>query len=549
MSKTYLSSNEMKEKFNLSDKDLRNIRESNTVPFMKQGRSYQYELQEELSKTFFPKPVETTSLSTTTDYEHIEKQFGNGELTLPTYYEYSGFANSKKQLELTKLQERDQLIEIYRKIAERPEVANSIDEIVNEMLSPFDGGEIIKVAFDDEEKKIGDSTKTAVKEAFDKIISLLDFKNEGDEIIRDWYRDGFVPFECIYNNTSIKKGLRRLVQISPFKFKRLLDLADNTHFYSYQENLQDLEIYNRNSVTGPKWSEEQIVVAKSGKLDPTKTYDTSYLREALKAINDLSHVENSLIVYRITRASEKNIWNIDVGNLPVQKAKQHLSAVAKDINTNLKYNSETGQVSADVAVGVQSNWIFPSRNGKQKTEVSSIDGNVDFVSKLEDLDYFRRKVNEALKIPIGRLDQQSTLDFSSEDILREELKFTLFINKLRRRFSQSLILPLIERELFSTGKVSKEEWEDIKQKVELKWNNANAIVAKAAANNLKTKIESLAEVEQSGLVGKYISIKFILENILQMSQEEYDEQKKQIDKEREQGMYPEPEVENNNYRG
>jgi len=542
MSKIFYSSQEMKTTYGLTDKELKNIRESSSVPYVKMGRGYQYEINEELSKTFFPKPQDTSNLSTTADFEHIEKDFSDKELTLPEYNTYSGSVSTKKVIQLNKLEERDNLIEIYRTIAEKPEVSNCIDEIVNEILSPFESGEIVRVSFgeDDKDKSIGDSTKTAIKDAFKKVLNLLDFNNESDEIIRDWYRDGFVPFECIYDNDKEKNGIKRLLQLSPFKFKRVKDLADNSYFYTYEQVLNGLEVDGKNSIIGPKWEQEQVVIAASGKLDPTKTYESSYLREALKAINDLSHIENSLVVYRITRASEKNVWNIDVGNLPSQKAKNHLMSVARDINTNVKYNADTGQTSSEVAVGIQSNWIFPSRNGKQKTSVDTIDGNADFISKLEDLDYFRKKVNEALKIPIGRLDQQSTLDFSSEDILREELKFTLFVNKLRRRFSQSLFMPLIYRELFSTKKITPEEWDKIKQKISFKWNNANAIVEKATANNIKTKIEGLAEVEQSGVVGKYVSIQFVLKNVLQMSQEEYEEQKKIIEKEKANGMYDVP---------
>lgn len=538
MSKTFYSSQEMKTTYGLTDKELRNMRESSTVPVVKIGRGYQYEITEELHKTFLPKTPDTTNLSTTADFQHLEKDFKNTELTLPEYNTYSGIYNDKRLQQLTKLEERDNLIEIYRTIAEKPEVSNCIDEIINEILSPFETGELVKLSFTDEDKSVGEETKYAIKESYKKIMRLLDFSNTSDEIVRDWYRDGFVPFECIYNNEEkAKTGIKRILQLSPFKFKRVKDVMDNSYFYTYDTVLNGLEIANKGSITGAKWLEEQVVVATSGKMDPSKTYDSSYLREAMKAINDLAHIENSLVVYRITRASEKNVWNIDVGNLPTQKAKNHLSAVAKDINTNIKYNSETGQTSSEVAVGVQSNWIFPSRNGKQKTEVSTIDGNADFISKLEDLQYFRKKVNEALKIPVGRLDQQSTLDFSSEDILREELKFTLFVNKLRRRIGQSLFLPLIYRDLFAMGKIKEEEWENVKQKIIFKWNNSNAIVEKAKANNLKTKLESLAEVEDSGVVGKHVSISYILENILQMSPEEYKEQKEKIQKEREEGLY------------
>lgn len=541
------TSTEVKKLLNITGYKLKKLQESNSIPYEKVGGRYQFELTEELKKRFLPEPVNQNNLSTSTDTEHIEKEFNSELLELPEYQNYSYYKDSRKALKLTKFQERDNLIELYRTLSEKPEVENAIDEIVNEFLSNFEDGDIVKINFLDS-KDIGESTKIAITESFNKILNLLDFNSEADEIVRDWYRDGFMPFEVIYKNDKLQDGIVKIAQLSPFKFKRIKDLSNNSYLYTYQDMMQDLEVHDKSALNRniPVYIEDQIVIANSGKLDPTKSYWSSYLRPALKPINDLTHIENSLVIYRLTKANEKNIWNVDVGSMAGQKAKNHLFQVAQDIKSNVKYNTETGITSSDVAVGVQSDWIFPTRNGKQKTSVETIDGNADFISKLEDLNYFRRKVNEALKIPIGRLDQESTLDFSSEDILREELKFTLFIRKLRRRFSNSLFLPLIYRDLVSTKKINNDEWDKIRQSIVFIWNTSNAIVAKAEANNKKSKLEAVAEVEDSGLIGKYISMEYVYKNIMQMSEEEFKEQKKIIEKEKKEGLHT-PEQDEGNY--
>ena len=532
------TSREVQKLLNITRYELDKLKESDSIQYEKVGGRFQFELNEELKKSFLPEPQNIDSLSTSTGEDNVEKTFNNKELEFPEYNTYNNQSRKKKELALTKISERDNLIELYRTIADKPEVEGAIDEIINEMLSNFKEGNIVKLDFTDS-KEVGEKTKTAIQESFAKILQLLNFNHEGDELVKDWYRDGFVPLEVIYDNKKVKDGIQNIVQMMPFNFRKLKDNGTNETFYAYVENINSQENISKSSLksTTEIYKEEQIVVGNSGKLDSTKTYWASFLRPALKPINNLSSIEDSLVIYRLTKASEKNIWNIDVGSMPGQNAKQHLSLVSEDIKSNVKYNTETGMTNNDVAVGTQSDWIFPTRNGKQKTTVETIEGNADFISKLEDLNYFRRKVNESLKIPVGRLEQESSLDFSTEDILREELKFTLFVNKLRRRFTSSTFIPLLYRDLISSKKITEDEWRKIKQYIIFKWNESNAIVAKAEANNTKSKLEAVAEVEDSGLIGKYISMQYVYKNILQMSKEEFEEQKKIIEKEKEAGLH------------
>lgn len=482
------------------------------------------DLLEILKKPFLKdsKPIKS-SIQTTED--NIEYELGgeNVKLEIPTAQDY-GFGGSRKkqkQKQLDYYQQRDSFIETYRRKASKHKVSNAIDEIVNEMIQQFEDGSIVKLDFklDKQEK-----TKETLKEEFDNLLNIISFNDNAYDLCREWYVDGVLNIECLYKEENNKGGIIKALKISPLRFIKFQE-NDKTYYqyidsYGYSFN-QKKNFY----------SDEQIVQVESGYWDPTRTFQTSYLYPALKSINDISNVENSIVKYRITRAPEKNIWNIDVGTMNTQKAKQHIQTVSNEVSTNLKYDTETGEVTADTTEGITSDWIFPSRNGKQKTSVETIGGDSDFVSKLDDIQYFRKENYEALKIPIGRLDGDSSLDFDSTDILREEIKWTLFINRLRNKF-EKFLKELLKRQVISKGKISEQEWNEISNNVFIVWETKNPIIENAMIESKKRKMESFSELLESGVVGKVVSIEYAVKNILRMTEEEFKEQIEIIKKEK-----------------
>lgn len=524
------TSKQIRETLNIDSNELAKLRNNNKINFEKvSSRKYLYELNEELTKEFIePKLRDNTSLSS--DEENVERQFSDSYYEFP---EVGGSYNTLRKIKkLTSYQKRDHNILLYRSLSQRPEVQNSIEEIVNEALTPFEDGKINKIDFNDN-KEIGDTTKKSIQESFDKCVSLLDFNNNSFYLFNDWYIDGILPLECIYDENNMKDGVIDLIKISPVyirDFKR-----DGKEYYSYEKNLSTMSMFNNSDIRN-SYKQEQIINVGSGLYDSERLYEMSYLNSAIKSINDLAHIENGIIKYRITRASEKNVWNIDIGTMAKSKAEGHINRLARDISSNIKYNVEDGTTNLDSTEGITDDWLFPSRNGKQKTSVETINGNSDFISKLDDLEYFRRKLYEAMKIPVGRLDGDSSLDYSATDILREELKFVKFINRLRSKFNH-LFLDFIKKDLIAKGTITYEEWIKIYQDIKIVWNQSNQIVENAEIENLQKRFETIGDLEDAGVIGKYIPMNYIVEHILKMTDKEFKEYQTQIEKEKKAGLY------------
>ena len=513
---------------------LSKLRESGKILFNKVNKTkFEYELNEDLKKEFLQGSNIDKDSSLSSDPNNVEMNLTDDSI----FSEYNNSSsvsfsyNSRAKNKVLASGIRDNYIRMFRKIALRPKVSGAIEEIVNEMITPFEDGDVIKLDFNNK-SDIGDATKTAMSDAFDKCLNLLDFRNTQNELITDWYIAGRLVLETTFNNKRQSDGIQNILKLNPIGFNMIQDKNKKKYVYT---NSGTNSLYYDNSNTDI-YSEEQIVLIGSGLWDDLKLDEVSYLRIALKAINDIQHIENAIIKYRLTRSVERNVWNVDVGNMAVTKAKNHLASVKQEISSDLKYDTETGNVNMDPSEGITDDWIFPARNGKQKTSVDTIGGNGDFISKLEDLEYFRRELYEALKIPVGRLDGDSTLDYSAQDILREELKFTKFTTKLRNQFNK-LFKELIKRELVSTKKISEDDFYKYQNDILFKWNESNVIVENAKIENIKTKIETVSEIMDSGVVGKFISNKFIIENILDMTEEDYKEQLKQIEIEKKQGQH------------
>lgn len=528
------TSKQIKEKLNIDNSELAKLRSKGLIQFEKvNSRKFIYELNEELEKEFIRPSKPFKNQSTTSEEEFVEYELDDSALEFPqvrSYYQYM-----KEQRKLNSFQERDQYIQTYRKLSMRPEVQNSIEEILNEMLSPYDDGQIVKIDYADDNENIKDATKKVVTESFEKCIKKLDFQNNAFSLANDWYVDGLLPMECVYDNAHISKGITDVIKLTPIYLRDFKDENTKKPLYKFEKNLQTINHFKQQDYKDV-YKEEQMISVGSGLWDEWRVYELSYLRQALKAINDLAHIENSIVKYRITRASEKNVWNVDVGTMARQKAENHLSTLAREISSNLRYNTDTGETNLDSTEGITDDWLFPSRNGKQKTSVETINGNSDFISKLEDLEYFRRKMYEAMKIPVGRLDGDSSLDYSAMDILREELKFVKFITRLRNKFS-NIFYEFMQRDLIAQKKITLDEWMDIKQDIYIKWNQSNQIIENAELENMQKRFEIIQEIEDSGVVGKYIPVEYIVDRILKMTEDEFKEYQKKIEKERKEGFH------------
>ena len=526
------SSKEIKEKLNIDNYQLGRLREAGKIQYDKvNSRNFVYELNEELEKEFLTTVPSNKNSSITSEEVNVEYPLSDTEHDFPVYS--GAYTQFKEQRKLNSYQVRDANIMTYRRLAQRPEVQNSIDEIINEIISSYDDEKIVKIDYNENDKnKLGEATKTSVTESFEKCLSLLDFNKNAYYLINDWYIDGLMSLEAVYDNSKPKSGIIDLIKMSPIHLRDYTN--NNKKLYRYEKNLTNYSNYS--NVYKDVYTEDQVIYVGSGLYDIERLYEVSYLQSALKSINDLAHIENGIIKYRITRASEKNVWNVDVGTMAKSKAENHLNSLARTISTNVKYDTTTGETNLDSTEGITDDLLFPSRNGKQKTTVNTINSNNDFISKLDDLEYFRRKLYEALKIPVGRLDGDSSVDYSAMDILREELKFVKLVTRLRKQLN-NIFLEFIKRDLICQGKITALEWKDIKQSIVIKWNQSNQIVENAEIESIQKRFEIIADIQDSGVVGKYIPISFIVDKILKMTEDEFNDYQKEIDKEKKDGKY------------
>jgi len=526
------SSKEIKEKLNIDNYQLGRLREAGKIQYDKvNSRNFVYELNEELEKEFLTTVPSNKNSSITSEEVNVEYPLSDTEHDFPVYS--GAYTQFKEQRKLNSYQVRDANIMTYRRLAQRPEVQNSIDEIINEIISSYDDEKIVKIDYNENDKnKLGEATKTSVTESFEKCLSLLDFNKNAYYLINDWYIDGLMSLEAVYDNSKPKSGIIDLIKMSPIHLRDYTN--NNKKLYRYEKNLTNYSNYS--NVYKDVYTEDQVIYVGSGLYDIERLYEVSYLQSALKSINDLAHIENGIIKYRITRASEKNVWNVDVGTMAKSKAENHLNSLARTISTNVKYDTTTGETNLDSTEGITDDLLFPSRNGKQKTTVNTINSNNDFISKLDDLEYFRRKLYEALKIPVGRLDGDSSVDYSAMDILREELKFVKLVTRLRKQLN-NIFLEFIKRDLICQGKITALEWKDIKQSIIIKWNQSNQIVENAEIESIQKRFEIIADIQDSGVVGKYIPISFIVDKILKMTEDEFNDYQKEIDKEKKDGKY------------
>lgn len=487
----------------------------------------------ETVKSFFKTDINRNTSTQTPEYnvqDILTPALQNVELP-DNFIGYSKNRTERSRKQLDNYVLKDKYIEACRRIAQYPEVSMVIDEHVNEMINRDITGNINKLDFK-EGNELGDKTRELMIESFNKAKHMLDFDSNADYLTREWYIDGALPIEVVYDKEKTTNGILGLIQLSPLGLKEFK--SNGKTFYTYRDianysygmNIQQHQI-PENELYNP----EQIINISSGLYDESKTYYVSYLKLALKPANNLQQIEDGLIVHRILRGSEKRVWNIDVGSMPKTKAESYLNQVKSNISTEFQYDVNTGELHGTSAVrSIMEDYIFPTRNGNAKTSVDTLGGDTNFTDKIDDIQYFRKKLFQSMKFPISRIDDQSSLDFSSDDILREEMKYLSFINKLRRLFSD-LFFEIMKRDLVAKEELTEAQFELLKQWMFIEWSTNNHIIERSRINNLKEKAEAMDDLESSGIIGKYISRKYAVNHILDMTDEEWKEQREIIEEE------------------
>ena len=436
-----------------------------------------------------------------------------------------------------------QLIMKYRGNAMHPEVDMAIEDIVNESITGSELEQTLDINLEDVQAP--DRIKKVIKEEFDKVYAMLNFKELGHDIFRRWYIDGRMYHHLVLNEANPKEGI---VEIRPIdaakmrKVKKVKKKKDPTTGADIIEKTEEFFIFQEkpgSSTNGVKMTPDSVSYVTSGLLSEDRKKIVSFLHKALKPINQLRMMEDALVIYRLARAPERRIFYIDVGNLPRGKSEQYMKDIMAKYRNKLVYDAKTGEIRDDRKhMSMLEDFWLPRREGGRGTEISTLPGGEN-LGQIEDIIYFQKKVYKSLNVPINRLEQESQFSLGrSTEINRDELKFQKFIDRLRMRFAH-LFYGILKKQLILKGICTEEDWESWKNDITVDFVKDNHFTELRDIEVLRERIQTLDMVQN--YVGEYYSKEWIQKHVLMLSDEDIESMKKQIDGETEEQPEEEPE--------
>ncbi len=444
------------------------------------------------------------------------------------------------------------LIRKYRTTSEAPECDQAIEDIVNESITADETDSSVKLDLDMVD--LSKSIKGKISTELDEVLRLLEWKHRAHDIFRRWYVDGRLFYHKMIDEKQSRKGITELRYIDP-KFIKKVRLVEKdkgsqkTEGMDLVKRVQEFYIYNEAGVypgltgiggpgvknsQGLKVSPDSIAYCTSGIFNPTTKQVYGYLHKAIKPTNQLRMMEDATVIYRISRAPERRIFYIDVGNLPKPKAEAYLKDVMSRYRNKVVYDGSTGEVKDDRnQMSMLEDFWLPRREGGRGTEITTLPAGQN-LGEMEDVQYFQEKLYKSLNIPISRLQSDSGFNMGrSAEITRDEIKFTKFIQRLRKRFSL-LFQDLLKTQCVLKGIMTAEDWEEIKEDIIFDFNDDNHFFELKDAELLESRINQLNAVTE--YVGTYYSIEWVRKNILKQTQEEMEQIDKQIADEKNSGQ-------------
>ncbi len=445
-----------------------------------------------------------------------------------------------------------ELIKKYREIALHPECDSAIDDIINESVaSDLD---FAPVNIELSNLEVGDKIKKQVREEFRLIIKLLDFDKKCHDIFRRWYIDGRMHYHKMIDFEKPQEGIKELRYIDALKIRKVREVikkketistvekGPNGERFDYGEVLEYYMYfphgYKAQQAKGLKIANDAICSVNSGLMDHNRNTVLSFLHKAIKSVNQLRMIEDSLVIYRISRAPERRIFYIDVGNLPKMKAEQYLKEVMARYRNKLVYDSNTGEVRDDRKhMSMLEDFWLPRREGGRGTEITTLPGGQN-LGELEDVKYFQKKLYKSLNIPLSRLEQESSFTIGrSNEITRDELKFAKFVGRLRKKFSE-LFHDLLKTQLVLKGIMTLEDWDELKENIQYDFIFDNHFTELKDNELLTERLNSVGMIEP--YLGKYFSAEYVRKQVLHFTDEEIEEMDIQIEKEKSLGIIQDP---------
>jgi len=430
-----------------------------------------------------------------------------------------------------KFQTDKDLIMKYRAISSYPEVDMAIEDICNEAITD-ENGIIVKLNLDELDQ--ADNVKDLIMEEFDRILSLTNFSMTAYDTFRRWYIDGRLFYHVIINENKADAGILELRQIDPTKIRKIKEVEkvkdpktgaeltkEGKEYYLYQDDAMV------NNAEGLKINVDSIIQVNSGLLNDDRNKVVGYLNKALKPLNQLSMMEDSLVIYRISRAPERRIFYIDVGNLPKGKAEEYLNSTMNKYRNKIVYDPTTGNIKDEkVHRNVMEDFWLPRREGGRGTEITTLPGGAN-LGEIEDVQYFQNKLYRALNIPMSRLTESDAFSVGrSSEITRDELKFQKFIDRCRGKFS-TLFYETLKRQLILKKIIVPSDWVNIREEIVVEYSRDNYYAELKDSEILKERIEMVQMMDE--YIGTFWSKDWVRRNILKLD----DEDIKQIAKDNE----------------
>jgi hypothetical protein len=442
-----------------------------------------------------------------------------------------------------------ELVNKYREMSLYPEVDQAIEDIVNEVITQEPEQEVVELILDDTE--LPDRIKKLFIEEFKGVLKLLEFNQISYEVFRRWYVDGRLYYHVIIDEENPKNGVVELRYIDPRKIRKIKEqkrkkaannvtlMQDGKEYYIYNDKGFAKTAGNSsipsNSIGGIKIAKDSIIHCTSGITSISGDLVQSYLHKAIKPLNQLRSMEDSLVIYRISRAPERRIFYVDVGNLPKMKAEQYLRDIMIKFKNKVVYDSATGEIRDDrkFMTMLEDFWL-PRREGGKGTEITTLPGGQN-LGQMDDVIYFQRKLYKSLNVPISRLDPEVQFNFGrATEITRDEVKFAKFVTRLRNKFA-ILFSKVLERQLVLKGIITAEEWDDLNQTIRYKFSQDNYYAELKETEILRDRITMLRDIDD--YTGKYYSHEWIRRKVLQQSDEEMEEIDEQIADEADNPQY------------
>ena len=439
------------------------------------------------------------------------------------------------------------LVRRYREIAIHPECDMAIEDIVNEAIVSNEMRDPVRINL--EGLAFGKDVRRKIETEFKEILRLMNFNIKGHDIFRRWYVDGRIFYQKLIDRKDPTKGITELKYIDPRKIKKIREIKkvrpSGSSTLTVVDEYIEYFLFNEKGVSqasagsGIKIAPDTIAFCPSGLVDQNKANMVlSYLHKAIKPVNQLRMIEDAVVIYRIARAPERRIFKIDVGNLPKQKAEQYLRDVMARYRNKLVYDASTGEVRDDRNyMSMLEDFWLPSREGGRGTDITTLPGGQN-LGEMADIEYFQKKLYRSLNVPVSRLESQDGFSLGrASEISRDELKFTKFVQRLRKRFTE-LFNDLLKTQLILKNIIAEEDWYQVSQTIQYDYLQDGHFAELKDTELLRNRLDLAATMRD--YVGKYYSVEYIRKHILKQNEKDIDDMDTQIKKEIDDGIIASP---------